>query len=325
MKKDKVRDRYVRYISLLSYLTNRTTVPIQPIIWIEPTNACNFHCSICPVNSLMKRKKGFMKEELFKKIINEAKTLNVKEVSLTNWGEPLLHPQICEFIRFAKQNGLKTRITTNGSLLNEEKSKQLLDSGLDTIIFSIYGIKEDYEKITKRNYEEIKEKCVQFINMRDAQKARTKIFVRHTITDDTEKNINKFKDEWGGLCDALEFQQQTVFGSKMKSQRKNKCPQLWSSLIILWDGSVVPCCADFDGTLYIGDANTENIKRIWNGPLIKKLRRAHIDKKFPPTCIACIERTDISEVKAPIPARFKGFGLSDIPLGIIKYVFKKRG
>ena len=69
-----------------------------------------------------------MSERLFYKIIDEIKDLEVPSIKL-NWrGEPMLHPKIFDFIKFAKQNKiLDIIINTNATHLNEKNVKKLLD------------------------------------------------------------------------------------------------------------------------------------------------------------------------------------------------------
>ena len=66
-----------------------------------------------------------------------------------NWrGEPLLHPKLPDFINYAKKKGiLDTIINTNATTLGEKKCRDLINAGLDYIIYSFDGgSKETYEK-----------------------------------------------------------------------------------------------------------------------------------------------------------------------------------
>jgi MoaA/NifB/PqqE/SkfB family radical SAM enzyme len=93
-------------------------------IMIEVTNACNLKCTMC-YHKHMKRKIGFMEEKLYRKIIKEAKELNIENVGLYTTGESFLHPKIFEFIRIAKEDGIKyVYITTNGQTLDKEDIKE---------------------------------------------------------------------------------------------------------------------------------------------------------------------------------------------------------
>jgi len=50
------------------------------------------------------------------------------------------------------------------------------------------------------------------------------------------------------------------------------CPSINNSAGILWDGSVVPCCFDYNGELAMGNINEKRFLEIWNGPKMNKLR-----------------------------------------------------
>ena len=73
----------------------------------------------------------------------------IEYVTLFFMGEPLLDKTLPEKIKYSKDAGFRgLNIATNLALLTEETSKKLLDSGLDTIIFSIDGVKkETHEQI----------------------------------------------------------------------------------------------------------------------------------------------------------------------------------
>ncbi|MCK5075228.1 MAG: hypothetical protein KAR38_02580, partial [Calditrichia bacterium] len=62
---------------------------VPNFIKIETTNLCNSMCLYCPHKTL-KREQGFMDETLFRKIISEVYDLDIPEVHLSNFGEPLL-------------------------------------------------------------------------------------------------------------------------------------------------------------------------------------------------------------------------------------------
>ena len=54
-------------------------------------------------------------------------------------GEPFLHPHIFEIIRLAKRYGLHATITTNGTLFDATRARQVVDSGLDSLHVSLWA------------------------------------------------------------------------------------------------------------------------------------------------------------------------------------------
>ena len=90
-----------------------------------------------------------MNFELYKKIIDTAVKWKVPSIKL-NWrGEPLLNPKLPKFINYAKTKGiLEVSINTNATNLDKKRSNELIDSGLDLIIYSFDGgTKKTYEKM----------------------------------------------------------------------------------------------------------------------------------------------------------------------------------
>lgn len=105
-------------------------------IFIELTSHCNFKCTFCP-DPIMQRKRGMMELNLFKNIVLQIREDNLTDtVNFHLMGEPSLHPDIIESAIFAKKNGLKISLTTNGSLMTAEVVKKLIDIEIDQILFS---------------------------------------------------------------------------------------------------------------------------------------------------------------------------------------------
>lgn len=91
------------------------------IVDVELTNHCNLRCIFCGQQA-MTREKGYMSEEIFKKIVDECAEYSTP-IRMIRWGEPFLHPKIFEFCEYAKSKGLWVHITTNGLLLDDKKLK----------------------------------------------------------------------------------------------------------------------------------------------------------------------------------------------------------
>jgi MoaA/NifB/PqqE/SkfB family radical SAM enzyme len=59
------------------------------------------------------------------------------DITLSGWGEPLLHPRIFDMIKLINAYGFRSHITTNGTLLTRDKINSLIESGLNSICISI--------------------------------------------------------------------------------------------------------------------------------------------------------------------------------------------
>ena len=85
--------------------------------------------------------------ELYKCLIDETGDF-LFGIELCNWGEPLIHRQTPEFIRYAKSKEIMVSIHSSMSIhLSDEYIRNLVTSGLDRLIVSVDGAtQETYEK-----------------------------------------------------------------------------------------------------------------------------------------------------------------------------------
>ena len=172
------KERYLKYRinwtenAKSFYEKNKLSEEILPpqCIDIETAAICDLACPHCFREHLITPDK-IMSMKLYEKIMLQIKSLEIPSLKL-NWrGEPLLNPNLIEMIDLAKKNGvLDVSINTNATTLDARKSNEILDSGLDQIIFSFDGgTKKTYEKLRpgrfKKNlfsdvYENIKNFCL---------------------------------------------------------------------------------------------------------------------------------------------------------------------
>jgi len=268
------------------YLFKSNYCPKITSIQFEVTNSCNLKCKMCPVNNGMKRKKGFINFNLFKKILDE--NPKVEFGLFFNWGEPLLHPKILEMLTYAKFKGIKTFITTNITLLDsEEKMKKFLECDLERITISLDGFEDSYTKIRGYDYNIVEKRIKDLIRLRNELGLRTKIDINMVIMPETEKYVPEFHKKWSEVVDRIQIQPNISFTPR---KRKARCKEFWrGNVIILWDGKVVPCCVDYEGEMILGNANIEKLSKIWNSNKAKQYRKMHNKKQFPKVCQNCNE------------------------------------
>lgn len=270
-------------------------------IWIETTNCCNEKCKFCfHYNNSMVRKKGYMSLELYKKIINEVKIFNPK-INLHHSGEPFLHKDLYKFIDYANKFNLDVGLTTNGTLIDKD-NYYILKTGINRLNISLAGVdKEDYEFIRKNSsFNEIEEKINKLANLKKMNNFNTKIYINVTKTeknkDKIQRFINRFEDidgiegiiirdlmTWSKSVDISEikvnnseninsFKEYTIVKiDNVHPINFSLCNSAYKGLGVLWDGSVVPCCLDFQGYNNLGNLSEESFISIYNGEKRKKL------------------------------------------------------
>jgi MoaA/NifB/PqqE/SkfB family radical SAM enzyme len=250
---------------------------------LEVTNHCNLACTMCPVNTTMKRAKGFMDFDLFKMLVDQNQ--DVEMILPFQWGEPTLHKRLWDMIEYCRDRNRAVCLTTNGTLMSKEICNRILDSGLSRITFSVDGIGETHTKIRGYPYEKLKERILMMREMRDARKSKLQIEVAMVVFDLTEREIGRYCEEWKGIVDRIELNPRYT-----QQKRQTSCRELWrGSVVVLWDGRVSICCVDHEGSTIIGDARNEPLSAIWNGPRMQEIRRQHSGKKFPSVCEDCSE------------------------------------
>lgn len=149
------------------HLLNKPVFPLNAPTGakIEITNRCNLACRMCLHGSL--KKIGDMDFNTYQKIINLLPK-SVAWINLTGFGEPLLHNEIAQIIRFTRSKHKYTEIYTNATILDKDMSKNLLASGLDSLHFSIDGAtKKTYEYLrVGAKYDEVTQNITEFMAMR---------------------------------------------------------------------------------------------------------------------------------------------------------------
>ena len=113
---------------------------------IALTYQCQCRCVHCGSSLYRLDKKRELTRDEILELINSAKKLKVTAIYLFLGGEPLLLPELPDYIRHAKTKGFLVKLDTNGLLLNEAKVKELRKSGIDRFGVSIdspYGTIHD--------------------------------------------------------------------------------------------------------------------------------------------------------------------------------------
>ena len=147
----------------MNYKLNSSYKPL--CIDLELASICDLACPHCFREYLATPDK-VMNNDFAEKIISDAVKNNIPSIKF-NWrGEPLLNSNLGKLIKFAKNKGiLETIINTNATTLTEKKGIELINSGLDYMIYSFDGgTKETYEKLRPGRFRKNKfEKVIQNI------------------------------------------------------------------------------------------------------------------------------------------------------------------
>ena len=117
----------------------RQPVSLLKKLYIEPTNQCNLTCRTC-IRNTWDEPLGQMSKTTFKNIIKSLKSFSpLPTVIFGGFGEPLHHPQIADMVAEFKALGAPVELITNGTLLHEKLSRDLMAAGIDVLWLSLDG------------------------------------------------------------------------------------------------------------------------------------------------------------------------------------------
>ncbi len=251
---------------------------------LEVTNRCNLRCTFCPTaDGRMERARGFMEPALFDRALDGAGRLEF--ALLFQWGEPLLHPRFFDLAREARRRGVRTLVTTNGTLLTEARVAGLLEAGLDRVTVSVDGDERTHEAVRGVPLAETRDAVRRLVRARDAGGFATGVDVSMVVAPETESAADAFLAAFRGEAARVQ-----AIPLLVRGPRRTRCREPWrGGLVVLQDGRVTVCCVDHDGVLAVGDARAETLREIWNGPRMRALRRAHATGDLPPLCAGCSE------------------------------------
>ncbi len=275
---------------------------------IEPTNTCNLRCSFCFVTEGMTRPEGFMSFDLFKKVIDD--TPGLEHLCMHNWGEPLLNKDIFRMFDYAHAKGVRHIVmNTNGTLLTDKMLDKILASPLSIIRFSIDGSAETFERIRGVPLEKIERNILKLKRRKERERPALSMGVVFTVEEDTWQDVNTYIRHWERIVDHVRTQPKLI-----QSPRKEVCPEPfgkdYGKLVVLWDGTVIPCCVDYNATLKLGNASNDRIPDLWRRGRIESLRAEHRAGKFPAVCENCNECETVAtgkrffypqDLKSPAP------------------------
>ncbi len=161
----------------------------RPIIVWNITRACNLKCVHCYNDSGARKADDEVSTDEAKAVLDDLAQFGVPSV-LFSGGEPLMRPDLFELIEYALGKGMRTVISTNGTLITTEKAKQLKQYGVSYVGISLDGIGEINDKF--RGVNGAFDKAA--IGIKNCQEAGVRIGLRLTLT---KKNVQDLEGLFG--------------------------------------------------------------------------------------------------------------------------------
>jgi radical SAM protein with 4Fe4S-binding SPASM domain len=294
-------------------------IPAGPVaVSIEPTTNCNLQCPECPSGlRSFTRPTGKTDPVLFDKWLAELSSTAIW-LNLYFQGEPLLHPDLNKLLTTARHHRLYTMISTNGHFLSEDHCNMLIDCGLDRLIISVDGLdQESYQQYRRGGHLDI---VMAGIDRLCKMKTDRKVHHPYLILQSLVLSSNEHQT--GELLRMLEkpgvdqislksaqfyhldtddhllphnplfrrYSKGTDGQYQSKNRFLNHCFRFWNSVVITWDGSVLPCCFDKDASHILGDLKTQHFREVWRGEKRKLfMKQLFSQRKSIGICQNCTE------------------------------------
>ncbi len=255
------------------------------LVDIELSSVCNLKCPMCyTITEEFKQKVNnkFMDFLLFKKIIDEIKG-KVPAIRLSLRGESTLHPKFVECIKYAKEKGIKEISTlTNGSKLDMDFFKQIVEAGIDWITISVDGLNEEYEKIRMPlKFSEILKKISDIAEYKKTNNLHKPVIKIQSIWPSIKNNPEEFYNTFEPITDLIAFNPLIDYLQKdtdIVYIDNFTCPQQYQRLLIGADGKVMVCSNDEENDCIIGDINFETIYKVWHGEKLIHFRKMQLEE-----------------------------------------------
>lgn len=329
---------------------------------VDPSTICQLRCPTCPTgqeNESRKlgtkvtfRNRTMLAVDLFDALLHELGEY-LFQVTLYNWGEPLLNKNLPEFIKKAQALDIYTEIHTNLSLpLSDPFIDELLGSGLGSLSASIDGFSQETYQTYRRggNFELAKGNLERLIKARDRLGLKTDIIWNFLVFSFNEHEIPATQNYCSDM--GITFNRREAFITNpdwLPTYRKNEanlqalqvipaspaqesaskkpqplpqksrstlpCAWHYNYSVVNADGSVSPCCAPWEQKFDFGvvQPGQESFADVWNNDLYRRSRGAFAGKD-----VQGLSHLETICVKCPY-----GDGIQNLYSGLDVHVIKQ--
>lgn len=252
---------------------------------IEVTSSCDADCIMCPRRS-MRRAAGPMDLDLFRKIVDEAVALDVRDLVLNGYGEIATLRNYADYLGYIRARSRRIRIltNTNGMRMTEDMARCLVDMEVDVLNVAIDGATPaTYESIRKHlKLEVVEENVLRLMDVRRRSgRKRPYVMVQMIAMPENAGEADRFIAKWTGKVDytgiaGLVSRAGSVAGGRPSEHwSRIPCFLLWRQMPVLSDGSVAMCCDDWDGQRSYGNLRTGHMAEIWRSHARRQVRALH--------------------------------------------------
>jgi pyruvate-formate lyase-activating enzyme len=250
---------------------------------------CNAKCPNCPYNNSDIREKYreaiIMPENIFKKIADECGRYRAY-IRISGGGEPMLHPQVVELVQYAKLQGARIGLITNGSRFHNKNLTALIGVGIDNIEFSADAPDEEtYRRVRPGlDWGRLNRNVKMAVEIRNRLKAETRIIV--SVIDQENVDIAAAEEYWNNIVDKVQIRKYLTWGycenksgdptPYLPPEERIPCPWLFERLNIDSLGNATICGEDIAFDAKFANIMDRSIRDLWLGTELNHFREKHL-------------------------------------------------
>lgn len=283
----------------------RSNCRLPAHFYIDIGNLCNLRCPFCITGSKkLTDASGFMRLHDYRVILRKIRQ-SAKLISLYNWGEPLMHPDLHRIIEVTARAGIRTHIDTNLSVkdLSPEDAEALVATGLSSLFASIDGMSQE----TYQAYRVRGKLSRVFHNLQELSAAKRRLqsqtpflgwqFHVHKFNEAdlpaamahsealgipiVVKRLSTPEPSWKSayhetddmfVASSAWFHQvysppgnPDLSGIDLHPQLLSPCRQMFETMIVEWNGNVYPCTVVAGPRHVMGNLLKQSLHDVWNG------------------------------------------------------------
>ena len=231
-------------------------VPLPSLVEVSVTGTCNRSCIFCPhSDSDFPDVKKFIAPSLMDKMTRHLNEIGFRGVMLfSGFGEPLLDKKIASHIATARKNmpDAKIELITNGDPLKKTKMHDLFESGLSTLLISVYDGKDEAEAFDKYCRE---------AGLRDDQ-----FVIRHRYLP-PEEDFGITLSNRGGAMQSAEFSI-----ASPDEPLKQPCYYPHYMMMVDYEGDVMLCPHDWYKKKIVGNLVKQDLADVWVSAQMNEIR-----------------------------------------------------
>ena len=277
---------------------------------VDVTTACNFACPMCPAGNSGHIFPGFQKGRrldfrLYQKALVEGADFGLPSLRLGLTGEPLLIPDISNWVEAARQRGfIDIALITNGRLLSPGLSRELIEAGLTRLMISVDAADEEiYSQVRPGgDWNLLLANIAAFLEAREKSGSVLPLLRLSFV----EMNINRhqrraFEERFAPMADYLSFQRyQNILGAEdtkfasfpdlsgSEKAAAGFCSEPFTRLALHVDGGLFPCCSDFGRQRPLANLTSGGIFAAWDSEAARALAGPGAAGAEP--CRTCLDR-----------------------------------